>query len=192
LLFKSYPKGGEPALAFTKEHKTEMLKLYETWLNQSQAMILLEYKGMTMKDVDTLRDKVRDMGAEVHVVKNTLLGLAMKNAGLDQPENFLEGSTAVSFAFRDPPALAKAVSDALVKNEIFKIKGGYLGAKVMSPAEIKSLADLPPLPVLQARLLGVLMAPASQLARTLAEPARSLAAVVKAYSENTTEAAPAA
>lgn len=176
-------------MAFTKEQKTDMLNQYQTWLNESQATVLLEYKGMTMKDVDILRDKVREAGGEVHVVKNTLLGLAMKNAGMDQPKDYLEGSTAISFAFRDPPALAKILSDATAKSEIFKIKGGYLGTKVISAAEIKALAEMPPLPVLQARLLGVLMAPASQLARTLAEPARSLAAVVKAYSEKTSEAA---
>lgn len=176
-------------MAFTKEEKVKILNQYKTWLHDSEAVVVLEYKGMTMKDIDTLRDKVRDAGGEVHVVKNTLLSLALENVGMDQPEEYVNGSTAISIVFRDPPAVAKILNDALAKSEIFKIKGGYLGTKVISTAEIKALAELPPLPVLQARLLGVLMAPASQLARTLAEPARSLASVIRAYSEKGSETA---
>ncbi len=68
-------------------------------------------------------------------------------------------------------------------NEVFKVKGGYLGVEKLSSAQVKSLADLPPLPVMRATLLGVLQAPAGKLVRTLAEPARGLASVVRAYSE---------
>jgi large subunit ribosomal protein L10 len=103
---------------------------------------------------------------------------------MDQPkQEILEGSTAVGFAFRDAPAIAKAFSDATAKSEIFKIKGGFLGKQVIGADQLKSLADLPPLPVMRARLLGLLNTPATQVARTIAEPARSLAYVVKAYSE---------
>ena len=72
------------------------------------------------------------------------------------------------------------------------MKGGFLGKQFITPVEVKSLADLPPLPVMRARLLGTLLAPASKLVRTLAEPARSLAGVFKAYSEKDQEAAPVA
>ena len=73
--------------------------------------------------------------------------------------------------------------------EAVKIKGGFMGAMTLKPAEVKSLASLPPLPVMRAQLLGILQAPASKLVRTLAEPGRQLACVVKAYSE---KAAPVA
>jgi large subunit ribosomal protein L10 len=103
---------------------------------------------------------------------------------MDQPkQDILEGSTAVGFAFRDAPAIAKTLSDATAKSEIFKIKGGFLGKQVVGANQIKALAELPPLPVMRARILGLLNAPASQLVRTIAEPARSMAYVVKAYSE---------
>ncbi|MCL4561696.1 MAG: 50S ribosomal protein L10 [Chloroflexi bacterium] len=177
-------------MAFTKEQKAEMLEQYQSWIKKSQAVILIEYKKMTMKDIDGLRVKVREMGGEVHIVKNTLLGRALASSGLSQPKNFLEGSTAVSFAFTDAPALAKILNDAFRGSEIFKVKGGYLGTQAVNAAEIKALAELPPLPVVRATLLGALMAPASQIVRTLAEPARSVAAVLKSYSEKS--AVPAA
>ncbi len=170
-------------MAFTKEEKAAMLSQYQEWLNQSQAIVMLEYKGMTMKDIDGLRAKVRDAGGEVHVIKNTILARAFESLGMPPSKATQEGTTAVGFAFRDPPAMAKVMIDSTVRSEIFKIKGGYLGKNAISAADIKSLAELPPLPVMRARLLGVLQAPASQLVRTLAEPARSLAAVVKAHSE---------
>jgi large subunit ribosomal protein L10 len=169
-------------LAFTKKHKTKMVSDYETWLNKSQAVFMIEYKKMTMKDIDALRAKVRETGSEAHIVKNTLMQLAMKNAGYTDPKK-VEGTLLVGFAFNDPPALAKVFADATKNSEIYKLRGGFLEKQPLSMEQVKALADLPPLPVMRATLLGVLQAPASKLVRTLAEPARSLAAVVKAYSE---------
>jgi large subunit ribosomal protein L10 len=170
-------------LAFSKKAKEQMQSRYTEWFDKSQAIVLLEFHGMTMKDMNVLRAKVRDAGGEIHVVKNSVLNRSMQSAGLHIDEKFLEGPVAVSYAFSDPPGMAKVLSDATAKSEIFKIKGGFLGKQAMSPVDVKSLADLPPLPVMRARLLGVLQAPATQVVRTISEPARSLAAVVKAYSE---------
>lgn len=175
-------------MAFSKKQKTAMLAQYEEWLKKSEAIFVLDYKRMTMKDIDTLRAKVREVGGEFHVTKNTLMSLAMENQGF-KDHKLMDGPTVVGFAFTDPPAVAKVFSDATVKSEIFKIRGGYLGVQSMAPAQVKALADLPPLPVMRARLLGVLQAPAAQLARTIAEPARSLASVFRAYSDK--ENAPA-
>lgn len=178
-------------MAFTKKHKSLMLEQYGAWLTKSQAVFLLEYKGMAMKDIDALRAKARDAGGEMHVVKNTLFEMALKNAGYDQPNEYTEGSTVVGFAFNDAPALAKMISDSTKNTETFKVKGGFLAGKVMSKTEVKALADLPPLPVMRAMLLGTLLAPAGKLVRTLAEPGRSVAAVIKAHSEKAGEPAAA-
>lgn len=169
-------------MAFSKEKKGEMLAQYEDWLKRSQAMFVLEYRKMTQKELDALRGKVRDAGGEFHIVKNTLMARAIEQAGM-QPGKMFEGSSVVGFAFSDAPALAKIMSDATRNTEMFKVKGGYLGTQAINSASVKSLAELPPLPVMRARLLGVLQAPAAQLVRTIAEPARSLASVVRAYSE---------
>jgi len=169
-------------LAFSKKHKTKLISDYENWLNKSQAIFMLEYNKMTMKEIDALRAKVRDTGSEAHVVKNTLMQMAMNNAGYKDVTK-AEGTLLVGFAYSDAPGLAKVFADASKNTEVFKLRGGYLEKELLSAQQVKALADLPPLPVMRATLLGVLQAPASKLVRTLAEPARSLAAVVKAYSD---------
>lgn len=177
-------------MAISKKHKEELVSQYTEWMTESRALILTEYIGLSMKQLDDLRSKARDVGGEFHIVKNTLGKVAFKNLSWDLPEDFLEGSTAVGFAFQDAPAMAKIMADFAKASDFLKIKGGYLGNKPVTADEIKSLAELPPLPVMRAQLLGTIMAPASKLVRTLAEPARSLAAVIQAYAEkDTVEAA---
>ncbi len=166
-------------MAFTKKEKNEMLANYQKWLNDSQAVFMLEYSRMTMKDIDGLRAKVREVGGQAHVIKNTLMELALKEAGIDQA---LQGTTLIGFAQQDVPALAKVFTDA-VKADAFSLKMGLLNKQKISANQVKELAELPPLPVMRARVLGMLLAPASQLARTLAEPGRSLAAVIQARNE---------
>lgn len=176
-------------MAFSKQHKNKLVAQYTDWVRQSQGIFVLTYTKMSMKDIDTLRAKVREAGGEIHVVKNTLMKLAMDEVGIAEKGVF-EGSSIAGFTFSDAPALAKVLSEASAKSEIFAIKGGYLGKEALTASQVKALADLPPLPVMRAMLLGTLLAPASKLVRTLAEPARGLAAVIKAYSEQ--EAKPAA
>ena len=176
-------------MAFTKDKKEKIVSQYEKWLSKSNAMFILEYTNMNMKTVDELRKNVREAGGEAHVVKNTLITMALKNAGIEFNKE-LEGTSLIGFAFEDAPALAKVFNEA-AKADAFSLKGGFLDKRELSVEEIKALAELPPLPVMRATLLGTIMAPASKLVRTIAEPARSLAAVVKAFSEKE-NAAPAA
>lgn len=170
-------------MAITKERKREIISDYSQWMKNSRALIITEYKGLPMKELDTLRARMRENGGEFHVVKNTLGKLAFEQAGLEMPEGLFEGSTAIGFAFEDAPSVAKMISDYARTSELLKIKGGYLGDRVITAQDVKDLADLPPLPVMRARILGMIMAPASQIARTIAEPARMIAAVVKAYAD---------
>jgi len=176
-------------LAFTKQQKTEILAQYEKWVSESQAIFILEYSKMSMKDIDAFRAKAREAGGQVHVCKNTLLGIALDKAGIHYG-GMLDKTSLVGFVSHDAPVVAKVFSEATKNSEIFKLKGGVLDGRAINPAQVKALADMPPLPVLRSQLLGVLQAPASKLVRTLAEPARQMAAVVKAYSER--EAAVAA
>jgi large subunit ribosomal protein L10 len=170
-------------LALSKEKKNEVIDQYKDWLKNSQAVILVEYTGATMKDMENIRAKIRESGGEFHVVKNTLAALALEASGYTFPAGLLENSSAASFAFTDPAATAKALAEATKGMEAVKVKGGYMGVQVLSPEQVKALAELPPLPVVRAQLLGVFQAPAGKLVRTIAEPARSLASVFRAYSE---------
>lgn len=176
-------------MAFTKEEKNKLLEQYESWLKQSHAVFLMEYDRMNVQTVQSLRSKARDAGGEVHVVKNTLMNIALQRAGYHMNTGLAKTSIA-GFAFNNPPALAKVFNDATKASEIFTLKASFLDKEIINGVDVKALADLPPLPVMRATLLGVLQAPASKLVRTLAEPARQMAYVLKAYSEK--EAAPAA
>lgn len=188
-LFQENLKGRRKnSLAFSKKYKGELMSQYGQWMKSSQAMFLVSYKKMSMKEIDTLRAKARDAGNELHVVKNTLMARVFDQAGITHGENLI-GTTLIGFALNDAPALAKVLTDATKNSEVFALKSGYLGTEQISVSQIKALSELPPLPVMRAKLLGLFNTPASQLVRTIAEPARGLACVVKAYSE---QAAPAA
>jgi large subunit ribosomal protein L10 len=176
-------------LAITKERKNELIAHYVEWVKSSRALVLTQYVGLTMKDIDALRAKVRENGGEFHIIKNTLAKLAFEQAGFSVQEEQLEGSTAIVFAFTDAPATVKAVTEFAKSSEFLKIKGGFLEQQALTPEGVRALADLPPLPVVRGQLLGTLLAPASKLVRTLAEPGRMIAAVIKAHAEP--EAAPA-
>ena len=176
-------------MAKSKEQKEAMLAEYTEWLGKSQAVVLVEYTGLKMRDLDAIRAKARESGGEFHIVKNTLAKLALEKAGFKVPADYAEKSTAIGFAFRDAAGFAKGLTEVTKGMEAVKIKGGFLGAQALNTRPVKSLAKLPPLPVLRAQLLGGLPAPPAKLVRTLAEPGRRMAYVVKAYSE---KAAPAA
>lgn len=176
-------------MAISKQRKEEVQAQYADWIKRSEAVILVEYSGASMKSIDSIRAKLREAGGEFHIVKNTLARRVFAENGMEVPQDFLVKSTAISFAFTDPASTAKALTDATKGNEFVKVKGGLMGGKALNAAQVKALSDLPPLPVMRATLLGVLQAPAGKLVRTLAEPARSLAAVIKARSESAQAAA---
>ena len=170
-------------MALSKQKKNEVVNQYKDWLAKSESVILVEYTGATMKNMDQIRAQVRESGGEFHVVKNTLIKLAFEASGYSIPEGLLENSSAAAFAFSDPAATAKALSDMAKDVPAVNIKGGYMGTELLNADQVKALASLPPLPVVRGQLLGVLQAPAGKLVRTIAEPARSLASVFRAYSE---------
>jgi large subunit ribosomal protein L10 len=175
-------------LAFTKKQKGDMTAQYEKWLKQSEALFVVEYVSLSMKEIDAFRAKARELGSEIHLVKNTLFNRALEAQGYPKPA-FLEGTSLVGFAFSDAPALAKVFTEFVKGSDTRKVKGGFLGKELITDKQVKALSDLPTMPVMRATLLGVISAPASKFVRTLAEPARSMAAVVKAYSEKAPTAA---
>ncbi|HLA87568.1 MAG TPA: 50S ribosomal protein L10 [Anaerolineales bacterium] len=171
-------------MAISKQRKEEVQSQYADWIKRSEAVILVEYTGAKMKAINAIRAKIRETGGEFHIVKNTLVRRVFAENGFELPQDYLVKSTAISFAFTDPASTAKALTDATKGNEFVKVKGGLMGGKALSAAQVKALSEMPPLPVMRATLLGVLQAPAGKLVRTLTEPARGLAAVIKARSES--------
>lgn len=178
-------------MAITKERKQELVQQYVELIRKSEGLILAEYSGLNMKGMDPLRRKVREASGELHVVKNTLVRQALEQAGWPVPE-VLSKSTAIGFAFKDVPGVAKVLTNSAKESEFVKVKGGVLGSQILSPKEVAALAELPPLPAVRAQLLGLLSAPATRLTGVVASGVRQVVNVVKAYADQTAEAPAAA
>ncbi len=176
-------------MAISRQKKDQVLEQYQEWFDKSQALVLVEYTGVTVKQLDAIRAKVRESGGEMHIVKNTLMRKVLEGRDVQVPQGLLEKSTAITFAFSDAAGTAKALTEATKGIEAIKLKGGFLEKQALNAAQVKALADLPPLPVVRSQLLGVLQAPAGKLVRTIAEPARSLASVFRAYADKAQAAA---
>lgn len=176
-------------MAFSKKQKEIIVDQYREWLDNSKGVFVLSYSKMRMPVVNDARAKLRDADGRLHVVKNRLFTRVLEEKGYEFDPELWQGNNVVVFAFEDAPSVAKALTDVLKGNEAFAVRGGYLDKAALTVKQVSSLADLPTLPVMRATLLGTLLAPASQLVRTLAEPARGLAAVIKANAEKQPSAA---
>src|SRR4051812_18032910 len=145
----------------------------------SGAALLTEYRGINVSDMATLRRSLRDAGGEYKIYKNTLVRFAVRDLGLEI-EDLLLGPTAIAFVEGDAGGVAKALRDFARTNPALVVKGGLLGDKVLSAAEARALADVPPREVLLARFAGGLAAPLHQFAGLLAALPRNFAYGLKA------------
>lgn len=151
--------------------KQNALSTTAQMMKDSQAVILTEYRGLTVPQVNDIRGKLKDSGADFSVIKNTLFKraadeLSITDAGLDVA---LNGPTAAVFAPGDPVAAAKAVSEyiASVRNSPFKVKGGVVGGKFATAAQIEQLSKIPSKEVLISQMLGAFNSPISRFVGTL-------------------------
>jgi large subunit ribosomal protein L10 len=167
----------------TRERKQELVQSYREWLEASSGVVLTSYSGMNVRTLEDLRRKVREAGGEYHVIKNRLMALAMRQAGMDVPPQALEGTTAIGFAGEDVAAVVKAIVETARQADTLKIKVALLEGRIYEAKQVERLAELPPLPVMRAQLLGLLQAPATRVAGVVAGSVRQLVNVVKAYSE---------
>ncbi|HUQ39432.1 MAG TPA: 50S ribosomal protein L10 [Acidimicrobiales bacterium] len=149
-------------------------------LDAAEGAILTEYRGLTVKDLATLRRSLRDAGAEYKIYKNTLVRLAVNELGLTDLTGLLEGPTAIAFVEGDAVNVAKVLRDFGRINPNLVVKGGLLGTSVLTPADAAALADIPPREVLLARLAGGLAAPMQKFAGLLQALPRNFAYGLKA------------
>ena len=175
-------------MAFTKEEKQALVEQYESWLKDSRAIFVMTYSKMNMDSIDAVRAAAREAGGEIHVVKNTLMKIALEKSGYKDAGLFLDSSI-VGFAFEEAPAMAKVLNKSVNDDKFFAFKGGYLNGAAIDSKQVVMLAELPSRDQVRAQLLALINTPATQLLRTVSEPARGLAAVLKAYSEKQAAAA---
>ena len=153
-------------------------------LQNAAAGVLVDYKGITVAEDTALRAELRKNNVEYAVVKNTLLQFAVNNCGMNELDSLLNGATALAICHDDPVAPARVVYDFAKKIDgRFEIKGGFMDGKVMPLNEVLALANIPPLPVLQAQVLGTMLAPISSLACVLKQIAEKQGAPAEAPAE---------
>ena len=153
-------------------------------LQNAAAGVLVDYKGITVAEDTALRAELRKNNVEYSVVKNTLLRFAVDNCGMNELDSLLNGTTSLAICHDDPVAPARVINDFAKKLDgRFEIKGGFMDGKAMPLDEVMALANIPPLPVLQAQVLGTMLAPISGLACVLKQIAEKQGAPADAPAE---------
>lgn len=171
-----------------RETKAAVVDELSRKLEQADAAILVDYRGLDVVKTSVLRRRLRDAGIEFQVVKNTLAFRAAENCGFDELGTFLEGPTAIAFGFSDSVTVAKLLQQFAAETKLTEIKGGLVEKKVYPAEVIRKLAGLPSREVLLGRTAGAISAPLYNLAGVLAGIMRgfvySLSAVVEQKKAN--------
>jgi len=165
---------------------------YVVRLNASPFFVVVNYTGLKVAPLTELRKRLAKVGAELHVVKNSVFRFAAQEAGVADLADSLAGQLAVVTGQKDISAATKVLKTFAAEFDKPKMKFGFLNNARLDEAALVALADLPPLDVLRGKLLGVLNAPATKLVVLLNTPGSMLARVIKAKSEQAPVAAEAA
>lgn len=166
----------------TRAQKEEQVAVIKDKIGRATGIILADYRGLTVPGANDLRQRLRDKGDdyEYQVVKNSVLKLACAGTDAEELSEHLAGPTSIAFSYGDPAGLAKVLVDYEKESEVFALKGGYLDGKAIGTSEIATLATLPSLDELRGKLVGLLQAPATKIARLFGEPGGQLARLVAA------------
>lgn len=163
------------------EKKAFVTTLHDV-LQQTSVVVVAHYSGLTVAQMQRLRKQMREAGATVQVTKNRLTKIALEGTDLASIGNLLKGPTLLAYS-KDPIAAAKAAVAFAKDHDKLVILGGAMGKTALDPEAVKSLATLPSLDEMRAKLIGLIQAPATKLAQLTTAPATKLARVVKAYAE---------
>jgi large subunit ribosomal protein L10 len=177
-----------------KEDKERVIDELTEKLRNSDTMIVADYRGLTMPQIDALRGKLLESGARFSVVKNTLTRRAAEAAGADALLALLEGPSAIAFVETDGDAVAvaKALADSARDTKILEIRGGVMQGRVISGSDVEELAKLPPLDVLRGQVIGAILAPLNAIAGLVNAPLQNLYGLIDARIEQLQEQGEAA
>ncbi len=151
--------------------------------NGAEAIIMVDYRGLTVKAMQQLRTKLRETGSEVKVYKNSLTEIAIRELALPNMDAYLEGPTAFVFIPEDAVAPAKALTAFAKEFPALELKGGYVQGQVVDAAGVKAIATLPSREELIAKLLGTMQNPIVGFARVLNGPVEAFARTVQAVAD---------
>jgi large subunit ribosomal protein L10 len=168
-----------------KEDKERVVADLTERLKNTETLLVADYRGLTMPQIDDLRTKLLEHGARFAVVKNTLTRRAAEASGSDALLALLEGPTAIAFldSGGDPVAVAKALVDAARDTRVLELRGGMLEGRPVEASEIESLAKLPPADVLRGQVLGAITAPLTGIVALFTAPLQDLYGLIDARIE---------
>ncbi len=165
-----------------RSEKQEFVAALEDVYKESKSVIVTHYHGLTVSQITSLRTALREKGAKFKVVKNTLSQIAARNSGLAASEEMFSGPTAVAYS-TDAVAAAKVVVDFAKANNKLKIVCGIVDNQFVDAASVEKIAKLPSLEELRAKIIGLLMAPATKIAGVLQAPASQVVRLLNAYTK---------
>jgi large subunit ribosomal protein L10 len=174
-----------------RETKKEQIAALGEVFKTTKVVVVAQYSGLTVAQMQTLRRQMKLAGASVKVAKNRLAKLALEGSDVASIGPLLKGPTLIAFS-GDPVAAPKVAVDFAKTNERFVIIGGAMGTTSLDPNGVKALAALPSLDELRAKIVGLIQAPATKIAQVVNAPAAKLARVVQAYASKTGDEAAAA
>jgi len=165
-----------------KSEKERVVAELAERLRAAETLMVADYRGLTMPEIDELRTRLLEAGARFTVVKNTLTKLAAEQAGTKEVLELIDGPTAIAFldADGDPVAAAKVLNETARAHDVLVIRGGIVEGSVVGDADIKRLATLPPTEVLQAQFVGAVVGPLTMVVGLFTAPLRDLVGVVDA------------
>jgi large subunit ribosomal protein L10 len=168
-----------------REQKKQVVEELTRRLQAAETLLVADYRGLTMPQIDELRTRLLESGARFTVVKNTLTRRAAEAAGAEVLLALVDGPSAIAFldAEGDMVAAAKALADAARETRVLEIRGGVMQGRAMTAAEVESLATLPPAEVLRGQVLGAIVAPLTALTGLLNAPLQNLVGLVDARIE---------
>jgi large subunit ribosomal protein L10 len=168
-----------------RDQKEQVVEELTARLKAADTLLVADYRGLTMPQIDDLRTRLLESGARFTVVKNTLTRRAAEAAGTEALLTLLDGPSAIAFleADGDMLAAAKALADSARETNVLEIRGGILQGRTVTAAEVETLAKLPPEDVLRGQVLGAIVAPLTALAGLLNAPLQNLVGLVDARIE---------
>lgn len=164
-------------------NKQEVVAEIKGRFSDSEAVLLIDYRGLTVKQLSTLRANIRETGGEMTIYKNSLTEIAMRELALPSMESLLEGPSAFVFVAGDPVATAKALATFAKENKALELKGGLVANRVIDEQGLVALSKLPSREELIAQLLGTMQNPLRGIATVCAGPMRGLATALDAIAK---------
>ena len=163
-----------------RAQKQEAIETLKSVFDSSGAVVVTHYMGLTVAEMTDLRGRLREQGAQLKVVKNTLAQKALNGSVGEAGDALFSGPVAIAFG-PDPVSAAKVATQYAKDNDKFTVIGGFMGQQVLDKGSVTALASLPSLDQLRAKLIGLIQAPATKIAGVLQAPAGQLARVFNAY-----------